>query len=182
MNGKATLDGKTLKATVKDKQLSVISTADSSEYPLLLNEIDNGSDYIKYETIVMLQDFRPENISDWKTDPATITLIYDKKTNTIDISNVVLKEQTDLPSKISVNLKDYQLVTFSISGNYSILDDKGNYTGELVSNGVIEGYEEYVDKFEFNLKNFDDGYDYYCVFAIKDTHNNVFYSKLVKMN
>ena len=187
--GSATLEGNKLKATIRDRQLRVVDLDDpNSGYTLILFEKDNKDDYIKYETYVILEDFRPENISDWKMDQATIELIYDKKTGTIEISNVIL-DSSDLTSVVSVNLEDYQYVAFSITGGWKILDDNGNYVGpqkdengRVIGDGTITGWEEEVGKFKFELESFDDGYDYYCVFNIFDTHNNVSYSKLIKMN
>ena len=38
-----------------------------------------------------------------------------------------------------------------------------------------------IKNIDFKLQNFEDNYDYYCVFMIWDTNNKVYYSKLIKM-
>ncbi len=175
------LDGNILKANIQDRQLRVVSNVDGNEYILSLIETDETDSYIEYNTMVTLEDYSSENIGDWTLDTAQMSLILDKKTNKVEIGNVSVKPNDTLPSEIAVDLKDYTNVVFA-SSKYHILDDHGNYTEDWESNGVIEGMEEKVDQFTFKLQNFDDGYDYYCIFRIFDVNNNAYYSKLVKMN
>ena len=47
--------------------------------------------------------------------------------------------------------------------------------------GIITGFEAKPNEFKFQISTFDDNYDYYCVFVITDTHNNLSYSKLIKL-
>lgn len=74
-------------------------------------------------------------------------------------------------------------IIITIGGiQYRIIGDNRNYTNDWESSGVYEGLELSIDNFEFNLKSFEDGYDYYAVFKIYDTNNEKYYSNLVKMN
>lgn len=176
------LDGNNLKANIKDRQLQVKSTKDGTSSIVITKEIGNTSEYIKYNTVVALENIESDNITDWKFDSANMTLVYDKKTGKVNIGSVVLiNKDESMPNTIAVDLNDYTHVVFG-SSSYKILDDNGNYVIDWESNGVYEGFEENVGKFDFELNNYDDGYDYYCVFKIWDTNNNVSYSKLVKMN
>ena len=114
-------------------------------------------------------------------DNAKINLILNKKTNKIEINNVVLNTKKDLkPNSTSVDLNKYKTVAFG-SFKYKILDDKGNYKTNWNSNGVYEGVEVDVKNIDFEIQSFDDEYDYYSVFAIRDTNNKIYYSKLIKM-
>lgn len=177
------LSGNTLSANIKNKQLKIISTDDKTENIITLFEDEITDKYTKYNTIVTLEDFSSEKIDDWKMETATISLIYNKKTKEITIANVSLNNKNEkLPGGVvSVDLSDYTNIVFA-SSSYKIQDENGNYNENWESNGVIEGIEIDVGKFEFKQQNFDDGYDYYCVFKIYDVDNNYYYSKLVKMN
>ena len=179
-----TLDGNILKASIKDRQLQVVGSNDGTN-DLIAFEKENTDEYIKYTTNVLLQSFRG-NTSEWKMDNAIMTLYYDKKTNKINIASVVYNNKNSKTKSIAVNLKDYDSVGFSLSSGWKILDDNGDYTGpvvvdgKVVGDGIITGFEEKPNKFKFKLSKFDEG-DYYCVFLITDTHNNVSYSKLIKL-
>ena len=186
-NGQAVLDGNTLKANIRDRQLRVYSKNNPSDgFTLVSNEIENTSKYIKYETTVVLQNFNGSH-DDWKQDVGSMTLTYDKKTKNIDIASIVNNTSDNLLNSTMVDLKEYDSIAFSIVSGYSILDEEGNYVGpydeegNLKSDGVITGWETKVNEYGFSLETFDDEYDYYCIFVITDTHNNNSYSKLVKM-
>ena len=178
------LDGNILKASIKDRQLQVVGSNDGTNN-LTAFEKENTDDYIKYTTNVLLQSFRGD-VSEWKNDSGIMTLYYDKKTKKVNIASVVYNNKDSKTNSVAVNLKDYDNVGFSISSGWKILDDNGNYTGpivvdgKVVGDGIITGFEEKPNKFKFQLSKLDDG-DYYCVFIITDTHNNVSYSKLIKL-
>ena len=181
----ATLEEHKLKASIKDKQLQIVGQ-DNEVYDLLAFEIENTDKYIKYETNVILQNFSGE-ISEWKNDQAVMTIYYDKKTKETNIASVVYSGKEASVNSIALNLNDYDSVLFSISSGWTILDENGNYTGPIVENGkikgdgIITGFEEKVGKFKFQLSKFDEEATYYCAFSITDTHNNVSYSKLIKL-
>ena len=178
------LDGNILKASIKDRQLQVVGSNDGTN-DLIAFEKENTDKYIKYTTNVLLQSFRGD-ISEWKNDNAIMTIYYDKKTKKANIASVVYNNKDSKANTIAVNLKDYDNVAFSLASGWKILDDDGNYTGpvvvdgKVVGDGIITGFEEKPNDFEFKLSKFDEG-DYYCVFLITDTHNNVSYSKLIKL-
>ena len=176
------LNGNKLQANIKDRQLKAVSTLDGTENIVTLIEDEYTDDYIKYTALLTLEDFSSEDIFEWKYDAVKMSLVYDKLTGNTKIGSVIINNgDNDLPGIVAVNLDDYTNMVFA-SSSYKILDDNGNYTSDWVSDGGIKGMEEKVDKVDFKLQNFDDGYDYYCVFYIFDTNNNVSYSKLVKLN
>ena len=182
---KVSLDNNTLKASIADRQLKVVATNEEKMetlFPLL--EVESEDDYIKYKTNVLLKDYSAEDISDWKYDVAELTLLYEKNKGNVEIINSVLVNDDELlPNSMPVDLNDYGNIDF-VSSKYKITDDNGNYlqVDDWISNGVIEGISVDRGYYKFELQNFDDGNDYYCVFMIYDTNNNVHYSKLVKMN
>ncbi|MBR3523435.1 MAG: hypothetical protein IKN87_01970 [Bacilli bacterium] len=181
-NGKTDLKGNKLNAKIKGKQLVVKSDGECpeghecvDEYPLILDELDIDDNYIRYTTNVILEDFSKD---DWVMDPAVITLVYNTKTGKVDIADVnpLSNDDNNTPTRTSLNINDYKTIAFSASSSYTITDD------DLISNGVITGIETPTDDFYFELSNFDDGYEYYCIFVIEDTYGNTFRSKLIKMN
>lgn len=187
MNGRATLDGNKLVANIRDKQLRVVDKNDSTNgYILVSNEVDNNDKYIIYETGVTLDSFKGE-IVDWLMDRATMTIVYDKATKNISISKVVY-DSGELVGSAVIDINEYDNVEFSVTSGWQITDDQGNYIGptdeegNARSDGIFIGWEAAPDEFKFELEPFDEGYDYYGVFIIEDTHNNYSYSKLVKMN
>ena len=175
-----TLENNKLKAKIKDRQLKIRSKKDGLENILTLFEDEVGDTYIKYSTIVTLEDLSSSNFDDWKMETATISLLLDKKTNKVSISSVLLSATNDLPGRTMVDLNNYTNVIFA-SSSYNISNADGTYNENWESNGIIEGIEVDVGDFEFDLQNYNDDYDYYCVFRIFDVNNNSYYSKLVKM-
>ncbi len=181
MGTETKLNGNTLSANIKDRQLKVIDKKSKNKkgYILTLIESEAEENYIKYNTNVILNNFT--DYKNYKMDNAKINLILNRKTNKIEINNVVLNTKKDLkPNSTSIDLNKYKTVAFG-SFKYKILDDKGNYKTNWNSNGVYEGVEVDVKNIDFEIQSFDDEYDYYSVFAIRDTNNKIYYSKLIKM-
>ena len=167
------LDENTLKAKIKDRQLKLKSNEINDNIILFEDEI--GDDYIKYSSYVVL-----ENINEMKFDKATMFLLLDKKTNKVSISGIVLSSDGIIPGRAMVNINDYTHVVFA-SSSYNISNEDGTFNENAESNGVIQGIEADVNELKFELQDYNDGYDYYCVFKIFDVNNNVYYSKLVKL-
>ena len=177
-------DGKVLKATIADRQLKMKDKADGTDGVIILRELDSSDNYIKYVTAAILQNF--QDYDNMIMDNATVTLVYDKKTGKISMDSVVLNStadnsNTNLPNRVVADLNKYDSIAFG-SSSYKILDSKGEYNPDWESNGVFKGYEAKIKDLEFELQDLNDGHEYYAVFAIYDTANNVHYSKLVKMN
>jgi len=175
-----TLENNKLKAKIKDRQLKIRSKSDGLENILTLFEEEVGDTYIKYSTIVTLENLSSSNFADWKMETATISLLLDKTTNKVNISGILLSASDDLPGRTMVDLNDYTQVVFA-SSSYNIANVDGTYNENWESNGIIEGIEVDVGDFEFDLQDYNDDYDYYGVFRIFDVNNNSYYSKLVKM-
>ena len=176
------LDGNTLKAKVKDQQLKVVSISNNKELIITSLEVENTKDYIKYNSTFILQDFTPKDFTKWKIDSALGTFILDKKTNKVNLVNILLRDtKKNLPTKVSLSLNDYTTAAFA-STKYKILDSKGNYIENWESTGVAQGLELKIKDVKFEVDDLNDGYDYYAIFKIYDVNNNNYYSKLVKMN
>ena len=188
--GKSTkLDGKMITASIKGKQIKVVSTKDKSENIVTSIELDEDEDKYYYSVVAVLENFSSDNLSEFVYDPARVRLSRDKKTNKIEIDSIILlkdenkqgENQMVVPNNTLVDLKDYTHIVIA-SSSYKILDKNGNYTESWESDKVIKGFEEEVDKLEFKDETFNDGYDYYAVFKIFDLSGKYTYSKLIKMN
>lgn len=188
--GKSTkLDGKMITASIKGKQIKVVSTKDKNENIVASIELDEDEDKYYYSVVALLENFSSDNLSEFVYDPARVRLSRDKKTNKIEIDSVILLKDENkqgenkmvVPNNTLVDLKDYTHIVIA-SSSYKILDKNGNYTESWESDKVIKGFEEEVDKFEFKDETFNDGYDYYAVFKIFDLSGKYTYSKLIKMN
>lgn len=174
------LENKKLKAKIKDRQLKIRSKSDGEENILTLFEEEVGETFIKYNVIATLQDLSSDDISEWKFENAKMSLLLDKKTNKVDVSGVLLLAKENLPGRTMVDLKDYTSIIFA-SSSYNIMNADGSYNENWESNGIIKGIEVEAGDFEFLLQDYNDGYDYYCVFRIFDINNNAYHSKLIKM-
>ena len=178
----AFLEGNTLKANIKDRQL-VITDKNGDSDVLLLIENEETNDYIKYSSNVIL-----ENLDTWQFDQALLTLKLDKKTNKVSVVSLLKSQQeveseefaAKTPYNIPVNLKDYTHIAFT-HGNYKILDENGNYNSNWEWDKSVHGLEAPVDGLNFSVYDYSDDFDYYAVFVIVDTKNNSYYSNLVKM-
>lgn len=174
------LNDNVISTNVSDRVLKVVSNKDGNEYVLSLVETSETDEYINYITYVIMQNINANDISDWKIDSVQLFMTYDKKTNDIFISKALLNDANkDTPNTIVVDINDYSHITFS-SSKYRVFNDNGLYTNDWVSNGVVEGLELEIDEFSFELQEFDEE-DYYAIFIIYDTNNQLYYSDIVKM-
>lgn len=177
-------NGNILNANINGNALKIID--DESEFLVPLFEIYNDDDCIKYTSAVVLEDFSSDNMGDWKMDVANLTLMLDKKTGKIGVESVVLQTEADnQPSSAIADLNDYQYIAFG-SMSHQLLDENGDFSIEVFENndnGIYEGVEITIDELKsFELSNFNDENSYYAVFRLYDVNNNVYYSKLIKMN
>lgn len=177
-----TLEGNILKAPIKGKHLKMADK--EGEYTVPLFETYNEEDYIKYYVSAILQDFRDEDMSKWKTDGVEMSIVYNKKTQEFEIDSAVLNSKNKTINNIAVDINNYDYIAFG-STSSKILDKNGNVDMENFgndNNGIFEGIELKIEELELKLANFDKEKNYYCTFRIYDVNNNVYYSKLIKIN
>lgn len=169
-------------AKIKDRQLKI----GDEEYQRIITliEEDSTDSYIKYSTYGVLQDLSSNEIYEWKDDNVKISIVYDKKTNEIQITDALLMSENNLPSKISVDPKKYTNLELG-SSSYKIFDENNEFNENWseTSNGIFEGIDvDPAGDYKIELEDYSDGYDYYCTFIIYDVNNNYYYSPLIKMN
>ena len=177
-NGQATLDKKTLKANIKDKQLFVhylCTDGSTGKFPVTINEIDADSKYIRYKTYAYL--IKDEEIYDWK--PVEITLINDLKNKVIEISDVFLINDDGQVTRQSVDINDYDYAKMSLSPYYRVND---NYELEEFYEDLNFDYIVYTSEMKFYLDDFDKNVNYYAIFEIEDIYGNSSLTDFIKMN
>lgn len=176
------LEDNKLKAKIKDRQLKIGDDSYIRIITLIEDEVTDS--YIKYSTYGVLQDISSNEIYEWKNDRVKISFILDKKTNKVQIGNVLLMSENDLPGKINVDIKKYTNLVLG-SSSYKIIDENGNFdeNWDSSSNSIFEGIDvDPNEDYKIELEDYSDGYDYYCIFYIYDVNNNRYYSNPVKMN
>ena len=178
-----TLDGNILKAKVQGKQLrfSDIEYEEESCW-ISLTEKEVTDDHVDVTSIAILK------YGLWDMQPVTITIRIDKEhpngyilsITTLDNQENENESKLALFSNKGIKLSDYTSITYANS-RYNIVDENGNFNPNFQSDGIIRGIELNVDEFKYIKEDFDSEYDYYALFRIWDTANNVYHSKLVKM-
>ena len=170
-----------ISAKIKDRQLRIGD--ESYQRIITLIEEEPTDTYIKYSTYGVLQYMSSKEISKWKNDSVKISIVLDKKTSKIQITDALLIGEGNLPGKISVDIKNYENLVLG-SSSYKIFGDNNEFDENWsdTSNGVFEGIDiDLTKNYKIELENYDDGYDYYCIFKIYDVNNNSYYSPIVKM-
>ncbi|MDO4611961.1 MAG: clostripain-related cysteine peptidase [Candidatus Saccharibacteria bacterium] len=182
------LEGNTLKAQIKDRQLVVndaeATTDEMQEYGgglLTLFEDEVTDSYIKYTTNVTLTDLDADTAIGIDLIAASLNLILNKETGEVSLGETTLISD-GFASGTVVDLNEYDTIGFATS-SYHIQNADGSFNEDwsTTSDGIITGWECEVGSCDFTIEDFDSDQDYYCVFHIKDINNNVYYSNLIKL-
>ena len=186
-----TLDGNTLKASIKDRQLVVYSedNPEQTENVMLIESDRSTEDILVYEASIGLEHIptEDESFSAFEVKAGNMTIELNRKTNEITPGLITINpgktaDGQVLPTREAADLNKYNHIYFA-SSHYQIMDSNGKFN-EIwteTSNGTIEGLEFPSNDFKFKLTDLNDGYDYYAIFAIYDINNNVYYTDGVKM-
>lgn len=119
-----------------------------------------------------------------RIDNGNAHFIVDDDKVSLDKVYIIDKESDEdagSASSASVDIDSYTSIMFP-RYRYKILDENGNYTPNWESNPTKYLVEVQKDKYHFETVSLDDGGEYYCVFAIFDSQNNVYYSNLISIN
>ncbi len=175
--GTARLEGNTLIADVKNHQLS-IPDDDGVDRTIMVQEVEAADGKVRYEFAVTLEKLK----DDFEIAAAKIAITGDQATGEVKVDSVRLLDDEGLVSGRYVDLDNYDNVAFAVS-SFNIINDDMSYNEEFTSNGVIQGWEVGTDELDLRFQDgFEEGYEYYCVFIVRDIYNNATHSKFVKLN
>lgn len=168
-----------LSTKLENRLLKIIDKETNESGIITLNRDAQGNLY----TNAWLQyyDTSTSGFLDYEFYSADAYIKYDENNNPyIAQYNYVDSDESGLLNTI-LDEEDFSVVSF-LMPSFNILDENGNFTTDFTSAGVTYGYEAKVGKYELVNTSLDDDKEYYCIFVIKDTKNNVFYSNLVQIN
>ena len=173
-----------LTTNITDSLISVYDGNDNSSALVTVMQIESQSkDYKEYTVPVILNRIDDEGYP--IVENANIHLKVDKK-GKVHVAEVYLLDKAKGEDGINkatgtlVDLKDYSSIDFSII-RYSILDEEGKYTTNWNSNGTLHFWEVKGNNYKIETASLDKSGDYYCIFAVKDVQNNVYYSNLISI-
>ena len=176
------INGNTMSTAIKKKSL-VVKDNENNQMYLTAIEAVKGTDYVSY--------YIPATISKFDTDTLKIDIIGVYIDFVVDndhpngyISNIYPIELNDnlTYSKVKIDLKEWDDISL-LSYKYNILDASGNYTSNWQNDPevttLVLSTKEDID---IQFSDLDISKEYYCLFRIKDSQNNTYLSKLVKVN
>jgi len=180
------IEGNKLKASVKERIIKICDKEFDDCAWITAIEEESNDDYIDMKTDIFLSKTR--YLLGGKQAKATAIIRIDHKHPNGYIKNVYLdsKEQSQqlaVLSKTGIKMTDYPFATV-LSLHYKVVDENGNYNEnwDSTSNANFDGGTFRTNLLKLEKEKFDDNYDYYLLFRIKDIANNNYYSKPVKIN
>ena len=92
----------------------------------------------------------------------------------VNANNTYPRKDIDLSEWDTIKLTSY---------SYNILDEEGNYITDWInSNEVLTMEINIEDEYEISFEDIDIVKDYYCIFKIKDSQDNIYYSNIIGVN
>ncbi|MBR4830605.1 MAG: hypothetical protein IKZ96_02445 [Bacilli bacterium] len=173
-----------LSTNITDNLISVYDGNDKTSELITAIQIESQSkDYKEYTVPVVINKINDEG---WPiVQNANIHIKVDKK-GKVHIAEVYILDKAKSNEDINktrgtlVDLKDYSSIDFS-KLRYDILDSEGKFTTDWKSNGTLYFWEVKTNNYKIETTSLDSNGDYYCVFAIRDVQNNVYYSNLISI-
>ena len=178
-----------LTTNITNRIIKVIDeNTNEADYFTALKIESNNKKYNEYTTPVMLYNINVDGYFEGDSGAMTVNsgnahFIVDNDGN-VRISDVYIVDESEDGSNIStrstmVDIDSYTSIMFT-KFRYKILDENGNYTTNWESNKIKYLTEVKKGKYHFETASLDEG-DYYCVFAIFDSQDNVYYSDLISI-
>lgn len=176
------INGNDMSTSIGKKSL-IVTDKDGSKMYLTVIESSKGNDFVSYYIPGTISRFDPDTL---KVDVVGVYLdfIVDKDHPNGYISNVYPLELNEnlTYSKVEYDLKEWDNLSL-LSYKYNILDSNGNYTSNWQNNKEVNTISlSTKDDINIEFSDLDISKDYYCVFRIKDSQNNMYLSNLVKVS
>lgn len=171
----AELSGNTLKTNISNNLIKIVDKSDNeSDYLMVVERMKDGKKSVT--TGVVFTSF-----ADGRMGSAATTAYFDFDENNEPYVSSYVTIGEEKSSGAIINPEDYDYAAF-LASDYQVLDENGNYTGNLDNQGVVKGYELKIENLGFKRATLDDNDDYYCVFAIMDIYGNIYYSKFLHLD
>lgn len=162
------------------------SNGEISELPIIMYQVNDGSNELKYFATSMFFDNESENISEWDVKPVKWQIkIDDGVPKLLGAMSLDDDDESLVPSKQLLNYKDYTYVQFVFSARKPTYDDSGKLLPyfEWESTGMFYGTEYDVDKgFHLECRDIENKDEYYAMFVVDDAQGNKYTSELFALD
>ena len=173
-----------LSASYNDKAVFGVddSTGEVAELPVIMYQISDGSDELKYLAPAMFIDCSSDDITQWRYDPVEWQVKIEN--GTPRLLGAMLMDDGEIPAKQLVNYTDYSHIQFAFSARKITYDESGVLLPYLQweSTGMFYGTEFSVeDGFHLECRDIEEKDEYFAMFVIKDSQGNQYASELFSL-
>ena len=175
------LEENTLSISTSRKLIS--ATYNDEKMYLTAIESEKGINYTKYYIPAILSKIDEETM-EFDIVEVYLELVVDDEHPNGYVANVVymnVNANNTYPRK-DIDLSEWDTIKLT-SYSYNILDEEGNYITDWInSNEVLTMEINIEDEYEISFEDIDIVKDYYCIFKIKDSQDNIYYSNIIGVN
>lgn len=176
------VEGNKMKTNVSKNTL-VITDSEGNKMPLTAIESVRGVDYVSYYIPATVSRFDPDTL---EIDIVSVYLdfVVDQDHKEGFVSGIYPMELNEnlTYSKTEMKLEDWEEINL-LSYRYKIIDEEGNYIKTWDNSGKLTTINlSTKDSLNIKFENIDISKDYYCIFRVRDSQNNQYYSNIVKVS
>lgn len=175
------VEGNKVSTSILNKAL-VAQTSSGSKFITSIQS-EKGEDYTKYIIPGLLSRWDSETL-EFESVPVYLEFIITEKQPSGFVSRILPMELNNnyTYSQVEYDLKDWDSLTLT-NYKYNIVDETGNYMSDWINSSSVELVEYYTDEdIKISLSNIDISNDYYCLFVVKDSQGNSYYSNITSIN
>ena len=175
------VEGNIASTSILNKALVAQTSSGSMFVTSIQSEI--GDDYTKYIIPGVLSKWDNETL-EFEVVPVYLEFIVTEKQPSGFVSRILPMKLNDnyTYSQVEYDLKDWDSLTLT-NYKYNIVDETGNYVSDWINSSSVELAEYYTDEdIKISLSNLDISNDYYCLFVVKDSQGNPYYSNITSIN
>ena len=176
------IDGNVISTNISRKIL-VASDSEGNRLNLTAIESQKGKNFVKYNI--------PGTLTKWDLEsylfdiiPIYLELVVDEEHPDGYIQNIFPMDINEnyTYSKFEIDLKEWNSLSL-VSNKYNILDATGKYKTDWdYSNEVVQLELSTKDEINIKFEDLDISNEYYCIFRVKDSQGNSYYSNIVLVN
>ncbi len=175
------VDGNVVSTVTSNKVL--VATNDEEKMNLTSIQIENGKDYTKYLIPGLLSKWDGETF-EFEAVPVYVEYVLNEKQPDGFVSRILPMNlnENNTYSEIELELNDWDNLTFT-NYNFQIVDDFGNYMKDWINSSNVNTISFYKgESIKISFENLDASHNYYCLFIVKDSKGNSYYSNITKVN